>query len=228
MVSKNRLSEEVRRIRRVLLSTKFEDCLDLSLPRSERFQQISFQAGIYAFKNAEDRILYIGQTGSFRTRIRNHHALTNMLLDGLPPESIRLITVPVRGRELDALLDIERVLLFGLKPPYNDRIPSEKDMARDMQLKPRTTGHLKDVLRYLSDPIVAAIEQHADVNGMTDAQILELAIVNLLDLDKTAIADIQDLPDLLSLGNLREENAILRAKLKAAGLDPSTELGGLA
>jgi GIY-YIG catalytic domain len=218
MASNARLNQELRRILKILESAKFEDCLDLTLPKDQRFQQITFQAGIYAFKSIENTILYVGQTGSFRTRLRNHHALTNMLLDGRDPHAIRLITVPVRGRELDSLLEIEKFILFVLKPVYNERIPDVTEVAGHMQLKERTTGHLKDVLKFLPDRIVAAIEQHADVNGMTDAQVLELAIVNLLDLDKTAIADIQDLPDLLSLAVLREENAILRAQLKAAGI----------
>jgi hypothetical protein len=141
-----------------------------------------------------------------------------MLLDGRDPHSIRVITVPVGGRELDSLLEIEKFILFALQPAYNQYIPDVTEVAGKMQLKERTTGHLKDVLKFLPDPIVAAIEQHADMNGMTDAQVLELAIVNLLDLDKTAISDVKDLPDLLSLGVLREENAILRAQIKAAGI----------
>jgi hypothetical protein len=219
MASNERLNKEVRRILKILQSVKFEDCFDLTLPKEQRFQQITFQAGIYAFKGDTNEILYVGQTGSFRTRVRNHHALANMFLDGRDAQSIRLITVPVRGRELDSLLDIEKFILFTLKPAYNKRIPTVTEIAGTMQLKERTTGNLKDILKFLPDPIVAAIEQHADLNGMTDAQVLELAIVNLLDLDKTAIADIQDLPDLLSLAVLREENAILRAQLQAAGIN---------
>jgi hypothetical protein len=218
MVSCERFDKELRRVIRILESAKFEDCFDLTLPKAQRFQQISFQAGIYAFKSSDQTILYVGQTGSFRTRLRNHHALTNMLLDGRDPHSIRVITVPVGGRELDSLLEIEKFILFALQPAYNQYIPDVTEVAGKMQLKERTTGHLKDVLKFLPDPIVAAIEQHADMNGMTDAQVLELAIVNLLDLDKTAISDVKDLPDLLSLGVLREENAILRAQIKAAGI----------
>jgi hypothetical protein len=208
----------LHRIIRILESAQFEDCFDLTVPKTQRFQQISFQVGIYAFKRRDRQILYVGQTGSFRTRLRNHHALTNMLLDGRDPESIRVITVPVRGRELDSLLEIEKFILFALKPIYSERIPAITEVAGKMQLKERTTGHLKDILKFLPDRIVAAIEQHADVNGMTDAQVLELAIVNLLDLDKTAISDVKDLPDLLSLAVLREENTILRAQIKAAGI----------
>jgi GIY-YIG catalytic domain len=218
MASNERLNQEFRRILQILESAKFEDCFDLTLPKAQRFQQISFQAGIYAFKSSDQTILYVGQTGSFRTRLRNHHALNNMLLDGRDPRSIRLITIPVRGRELDSLLEIEKFILFALQPAYNERIPDVTEVAGKMQLKERTTGHLKDVLKFLPDSIVAAIEQHADMNGMTDAQVLELAIVNLLDLDKTAINDVKDLPDLLSLAVLREENAILRAQIKAAGI----------
>jgi hypothetical protein len=219
MASNQLVNQETKRILKILQSAKFDDCFDLTLPKPQRFQQISFQAGIYAFKNPANEILYVGQTGAFRTRIRNHHALNNMLLDGIDPRSIRLVTVPVRGRELDALLEIEKFLLSILNPRYNDYIPDVIEVAGQMQLKERTTGHLKDVLRFLPDTIVAAIEQHADLNGMTDAQVLELAIVNLLDLDKTAIPDIKDLPDLLNLGELREENLILRARLRAAGLE---------
>jgi hypothetical protein len=107
MVSRDRLQQEIHRVMKLLDNTKFENAYDLSLPKEERYRQISFQAGIYGFKSDEEEILYVGQTGSFRTRIRNHHALTNMLLDGRNRESIRLITVPVRGRELDSLLQID-------------------------------------------------------------------------------------------------------------------------
>ena len=51
-----------------------------------------------------------------------------------------------------------------------------------------TTG-LKDVLNGLPDPVVEALKDHADTYGLTDAQVIELAIANLLDLDTTNLAE---------------------------------------
>jgi hypothetical protein len=87
------------------------------------------------------------------------------------------------------------------------------------QLIPPTTGHLKDVLNYLPDAIVEALEDHADAYGMTDAQILELAIAQFLDLEAVSFSEVEKLK---GLGALREENAILKARLQALGqsLDP--------
>ena len=83
-----------------------------------------------------------------------------------------------------------------------------------MQAKPLTTGHLKEVLNYLPEGVVEALADHADTYGLTDAQVLELAIVNLLDMDSSRLSD---LPELRTLAEMREENARLKAQLRALG-----------
>jgi hypothetical protein len=87
-----------------------------------------------------------------------------------------------------------------------------------MQLREPTTGHLKDILRYLPESVVQAVEDHADTYGLTEQQVMEFAVANLLGLEPTSLGDFKD-EDLKSLAELREEVAILEARLKAAGLE---------
>lgn len=53
----------------------------------------------------------------------------------------------------------------------------------------------------------------ADTYGLTDAQVIELAIANLLNLDATSLGEVKDLK---TLAQLKERIAILEAQLKAA------------
>jgi hypothetical protein len=76
-------------------------------------------------------------------------------------------------------------------------------------------GHLRDVLQYLPAPIVNALEDHADTYGLSDHQVLELAIAQFLDLDVTSF---DALPQLKGLAALKTENEILKLRLAAAGL----------
>ncbi len=83
-----------------------------------------------------------------------------------------------------------------------------------MQLRP-TTGHLVDVLKFLPDHVVDALEDHADAYGLTDNQVLELAIAQFLDLDSVSFGERRDLK---GVGALRAEVEILKMRLRAAGL----------
>jgi hypothetical protein len=83
-----------------------------------------------------------------------------------------------------------------------------------MQLR-TTSGHLADVLKFLPAHIVDALEDHADVYGLTDNQVLELAIAQFLDLDSINFGDRRNLK---GVGALRAENEILKMRLRAAGL----------
>jgi hypothetical protein len=78
-----------------------------------------------------------------------------------------------------------------------------------------TTGNLRDVLQYLPVPIVNALEDHADTYGLSDNQVLEMAIAQFLDLDVTSF---DALPKLKGLAALKTENEILKLRLEAAGL----------
>lgn len=210
MPSLNRIKRETARISRLLETTLFSECL----PLEKGFKNLSFHAGIYALKSVENEILYVGKASAFRTRFQNgHHILNQMFLDGLAPENVRVVTIPVTARYLDSLLAIEKGLTFALQPRYNSRIPLSEVSAMQ-QAKSITSGHIKDILRYLPDPVVEALEDHADAYGLTDSQVLELAIAQFLNLDAVSFGEIEQFK---GLGALKEENAILRAKLKALG-----------
>jgi hypothetical protein len=84
-----------------------------------------------------------------------------------------------------------------------------------MQLRQPTTGHLKNVLDYLPDPVVEALEDHADTYGLTDAQVIEMAIANLLDLETTSLGDLKNLE---TLAQLKERVAMLEAVIRKNGL----------
>jgi hypothetical protein len=77
------------------------------------------------------------------------------------------------------------------------------------------TGHLKDVLNYLPDPVVDAVEDHADTYGLTDAQVIELAIANLIDLDATSLSELKNLE---TMAQLKERVAMLEMVLRKHGL----------
>jgi hypothetical protein len=210
MPSSDRLKREAERILDIILRTKFED----SLPLVRSFSNLSFAAGIYGIKTCE-AILYIGKANAFRTRFQpGHQALIAMFLDGLSPSDLRIVTVPVSTRYADSLLDLEKRITFALKPKYNKYIPS-LDAVLAMQLREPTSGHLKEVLNYLPDPVVDALEDHADTYGLTDAQVIELAIANLLDLNTTSLGDLKNLE---TLAQLKERIAILEEVIRNNGL----------
>ena len=79
-----------------------------------------------------------------------------------------------------------------------------------------TAEPLKAILRFLPNHVVDALEGHADPYGLSDTQVLELAIVNLLALDTTSFADLGKLKP---MSQLAEENAILKARIQALGQD---------
>jgi hypothetical protein len=70
---------------------------------------------------------------------------------------------------------------------------------------------LKEVLNYLPDPVVEALEDHADTYGLTDAQVIELAIANLLDLETTSLGDLKHLE---TMAQLKERVAMLEMVLR--------------
>lgn len=76
-------------------------------------------------------------------------------------------------------------------------------------------GPIKHILNCLPDPVMAALEDHADTYGLTDAQVIELAIANLLDLDTTNLGDLKKLE---TLAQLKERVAILEEVIRNNGL----------
>jgi hypothetical protein len=208
MPSNDRLNREVTRISQLIKRTPFEKWF----PLERSFQNLSFATGIYAIRKRE-KVLYVGRANAFRTRFQGgHQALTRMLVDGISPIDIRILTIPLTARYADNLKQIEKGIIYVLQPEYNVLIPNFKE-ATDMQLREPTTGHLKDILNYLPDSVVDAVEDHADTYGLTDTQVIELAIANLLDLNTTSLKDLQSLE---TLANLKERVAILEIQLEAA------------
>ncbi|MBW4523337.1 MAG: GIY-YIG nuclease family protein [Scytolyngbya sp. HA4215-MV1] len=210
MPSSDRIKREADRILRIIQKTKF----DAALPLERGYSNLSFAAGIYAIKSG-DEILYIGKANAFRTRFQSgHQTLIAIMLDGLSPSAIRIVTVPTSARYADFLLDLEKRILFALQPKYNKYIPS-LDAILAMQLREPTSGHIKNVLNYLPDPVVDALEDHADTYGLTDAQVIELAIANLLDLETTSLNELKNLE---TLAQLKERVAMLEAVIRKNGL----------
>jgi hypothetical protein len=94
-------------------------------------------------------------------------------------------------------------------------MPSSQEIASMVATTTNTTENLSEVLQYLPRSIVNALEDHADTYGLSDNQILEMAIAQFLDLDVTSF---DALPKLKGLAALKAENEILKLRLKAAGL----------
>ncbi|HEY9661530.1 MAG TPA: GIY-YIG nuclease family protein [Allocoleopsis sp.] len=183
-------------------------------PLEKGFKNLSFETGVYALKFRDEEILYVGKAAAFRTRFQNgHHILSTLFLEGKQVEDIRIITVSITARYVDYLLTLEKGVIFALQPRYNSIIaPSEVAVMQQLQKNPQ--GYLSEVLKFLPDPIVEAIEDHADAYGLTDAQVLELAIAQFLDLNAVSFEEISALK---GVGALKEENAILKARLRALG-----------
>ena len=78
-----------------------------------------------------------------------------------------------------------------------------------------TSGTLKDVLKFLPGNVVDALEDYADAHGMTDLQVLELAIAGFLNLEATSFAEIESFE---SVGALKEHIAILEIVMQKNGL----------
>ncbi|MGI0486442.1 GIY-YIG nuclease family protein [Pantanalinema rosaneae CENA516] len=215
MPSADRVKKEIHAVLKVIQSTSFEDCL----PLERGYKNLTFQAGIYALKSVDGEVLYIGKASAFRTRFQNgHQTLNQLFLDGFDPKSIRVVTVSTTARYVDYLLTIEKGLIFALQPRYNRYIPVS-EVAAMQQLQTPTSGHLTEVLKYLPGAVVEALEDHADAYGLTDVQVLELAIAQFLDLNAVSFGEIEKFK---GVGALKEENAILKAKLKSLG-EPSAD-----
>jgi hypothetical protein len=213
--SNRSLNAEASRIQKIIERTPWDQCI----PLEKGFSSVSFMAGVYGIRT-ESKVLYVGKANAFRTRFQGgHQVLVQIFIDGFRAEDIRLVTVPTTAHYVDDLLALERGVIFALRPQYNVRIPSLDEVAgKTMQLRTPTTGHLKDILRYLPEHVVQAVEDHADTYGLSEQQVMELAVSNLLGLETTSLREFTQ-EDLKSMAELKEEVAILKAKLNAAGLE---------
>jgi hypothetical protein len=78
-----------------------------------------------------------------------------------------------------------------------------------------TSGQIKDILKYLPGNVVDALEDYADSHGMTDLQVIELAISGFLNLESVRFENLGELP---SVGALQERVTILETVLQKNGL----------
>jgi hypothetical protein len=101
-------------------------------------------------------------------------------------------------------------MLLQSELQYNSRIAA-LEVKTIMQSTDRVT-----ILDALPSAIRKALEDYGAETGLNPDQVVELAIVNFLDVD--AITFPQSTA-LRTLGQLKEENAILKLKLKAAGVE---------
>jgi hypothetical protein len=211
MPSLKALNDEIARMRRLLKVTPFDKCFEL-VPS---FTNLPFTGGIYAIKSSDREILYIGKANSFRTRFQGgHQGLVRILLAGYTPENIRILPVSTTSRFADDLLKLERVLLAGMAPRYNKRIPDLLEVNRMMQLQAiPTSGNIKQLLQYLPEQIQQQLEAHADHYGISEQKILESAVAFFLDPDGSTLTDIE--PDVRGIGVVTEENEILKAENEA-------------
>jgi len=78
-----------------------------------------------------------------------------------------------------------------------------------------TSGHIKDILKYLPGNVVDALEDYADSHGMSDMQVLELAIAGFLNLESVNLDGVGEFE---SVGALKERVAILETVIQKNGL----------
>jgi hypothetical protein len=99
--------------------------------------------------------------------------------------------------------------LIQSKYRYNSLIPSLIGQEI-MQITNRVI-----ILDFLPIAVREALEDYGVETGLSPDQVVELAIINFLDVDAVTFPE----QGLKTLAQLKEENAILKLKLKAAGLD---------
>ena len=215
MPSGERVQEEALRIIKALQRAKFAD----AIPLKRKFAGLTNDSGLYAILSEENETLYVGMASSYLTRFRGgHQALTAMFIDGRTAESMRIFTLPLRGRWLDYMLKLEKQVIFALQPPYNTRVPSVQEMSAMQTQTPvqPTSGHIKDILKYLPGNVVDALEDYADSHGMSDMQVLELAIAGFLNLESVNFDGVGEFE---SVGALKERIAILETVIQKNGMN---------
>lgn len=223
MPSISQLKAEVDRLLKLIRHTPFEDCL----PLERGFQNLPNTAGVYALRTVSE-ILYVGKAGDFRTRFKGHQTLNTIYIDKIRPEDLRILLVPLSAYYYPHLLLLERQMTFVLRPRYNSSMPAVDQIQKLMQLRqsPPSSG-VQDLLRFMPDPVVEAVEQFAEANRISVPQAVEFAFASFLNVEATSFGEVVD--GLQTPGATKEENAILKLKLKAtrkalaeAGLpDPS-------
>lgn len=98
---------------------------DISL--NEKLEHLPAKSGVYQFKDAEGRILYVGKAVQLRNRVRQYFQKSHQL--GLRLEAmvskIHDVDIIVTDSEVEALI-LEATLIKKLKPRYNVDLKDDK------------------------------------------------------------------------------------------------------
>ncbi|HLE33983.1 MAG TPA: excinuclease ABC subunit UvrC [Bacteroidota bacterium] len=98
-----------------------------SLSLQEKLESLPQKPGVYQFKNAEGKVLYVGKAQNLRSRVRQYFQKsrsTDSRLDALVPK-IRDLDLIVTDSEVEALI-LEANLIKKLKPRYNVLLKDDK------------------------------------------------------------------------------------------------------
>ncbi len=96
-------------------------------PVENQLKSLPAKPGVYLFRDAEGRVLYVGKAKSLRPRVRSYFQKTN---DGRAqirslPERVGDVEVIVTGSEVEAL-HLEQNLVKRHRPPFNVRLRDDK------------------------------------------------------------------------------------------------------
>ncbi|MGG6264232.1 hypothetical protein ACQ4M3_00865 [Leptolyngbya sp. AN03gr2] len=200
----DRVKQEALKILKLLSSLEFENCYLLT----KDFKELPRQPGLYAIRQ-RDTVVYLGKALNLRDRFKTGHtALVSAFIDGATAEDLRIAVVTVSPYWLASLEELETRMILHIKPRYNSRVSSIK--AEAIML---STDKVK-ILDSLPPAIREALEDYGAETGLNPDQVVELAIVNFLDVDAATFPK-----SFKSIGQLKEENAILKLKLRAAGIE---------
>lgn len=116
------VSAEASRILKVLIEMPFDDCC----PLTREFNELPPRPGIYAVKHRTQGVLYIGKSGSVKGRFKGgHKALGWAFMDRMNPEDVRIAVVALPFQWIRLSLQLEKIIIRQLLPPYNERVTPE-------------------------------------------------------------------------------------------------------
>jgi hypothetical protein len=110
--------QEALRLLDTLSTVPFNECA----PLTRKFNDLPPRPGIYAFRQRESGILYIGKSTNIRARLRGgHKALGWAFIDRLDPDDVRIAYVPLSFQWNRVSYQLEQVMIGRVQPPYSDR-----------------------------------------------------------------------------------------------------------
>ncbi len=98
---------------------------DLSLV--EKLESLPTRPGIYQFKNAEEKVIYVGKAANLRSRVRQYFQKSRLPEPRLESMIAKIVDVElvVTGSEVEALI-LEANLIKRLRPRYNVVLKDDK------------------------------------------------------------------------------------------------------